>query len=228
MHQILNQKEPNGLFVYILKSGMESSMHIDTNRADWIGHDRLWPLHTLLNAGDWTPQMNRQYQAAFDIQERAIKQARELETQSDYEKRILWCDTTKPETAQDVFDKFLPIAKLEADIKFQEGLIQGLQICRDRAESMLEIALKEVVGLRKLHKERIEAYWNECPGHLIRQGRHVFVKGMPQYEEEYKCNENPKKRHIDEVFWKQLVLPETPEYWLKDNHLTWGIDCISH
>jgi len=204
---------------------------VDTvyKRAAWIGDHRLWPRHTLVNASDWTPTQNREYQEAFDVQECVIKQGMELETLEQYDARVFSCGAVAPDAAVDVLDKYLAIAELEADIRFQQGLIQGFKMCREHPESMMQVAEKEVLALKVLHKERIEAYWNEYPQHLIRHGKHVFVKGMPQDDEteqdQLSCK-NPNKRSLDTAFPERIIHAETTEYWLKHGNLTWGILCI--
>jgi len=209
---------------------MSTAIDIGYKRADWIGHGRLWPRDTLINADDWTPQQNQQYQCAFDVQRRTIELAALLETKIEHNARIFWRGAVAPGISEDVFDKYLPISKLEAAIKFQEGLIQGLQVCRDRNERMLEVALEEVVGLKKLHKARVEEYWSEYSQHLIRQGKNAFVQHMPIYEEKHVSGENLKKRNIDNDSTETTytVYSETTEYWLRDNNLDWGLDCIAH
>jgi len=208
---------------------MNVAMRVDPvyKRADWIGYGRLWPRYTLMNAGDWTPQQNREYQAAFDVQVYAIRTAQELETPDQYKSRKQWPSTVLPQTSEDVFDRYLPITNLEAAIQFQEGLIHGFQLCRDRPESMLEMALKEVVVLKEQHKRRIEAYWCEYPQHLIRHGKHVFVQGMKHEKTVPESDETPKEDGGDGLIMESIVNTETYQYWLQNNNLTWGIDCIA-
>jgi len=208
---------------------MNMAVRVDPvyKRAEWLGYGRMWPRYTLMNAGGWTPQQNREYQAAFDAQEHAIRTAQELETPDQYKARKQWHSTVVPQTSEDVFDKYLPITNLEATIQFQEGLIQGFQLCRDRPESMLEMALKEVAVLKEQYRKRIEAYWCEYPQHLVRHGKHVFVKGMAQYKTVPESDENPKKDGPDGSLPETTVDTETHQYWLQHNNLTWGIDCIA-
>jgi len=152
-------------------------------RAPWIGDHCLWPRHTLVNACDWTPLQNREYKEAFDMQECVIKKSTGLEFRAQHDARLYSSSSKAPDDAEDVLDKYLPIAKLEASLRFQEGLIQAYKMCREHPERMMEIAEKEVYALKILHKQHIEAFWNEYPQHLIRHGKHVFVKGIPQNNE---------------------------------------------
>jgi len=205
---------------------------VDTiyKRAPWIGDHRLWPRHTLVNTDDWTPTQHREYQAALDVQECVIKQAMELETLAQHDALVFFCGGVAPDAAVDVLDKYILISEIEARIRFQQGLMEGFKMCREHPERMMEVAEKEVYALKIQHKACIEAYWNEYPEHLIRHGKHVFVKGMPQNdesEEQQVSCENPKKRSIDTAFPQQAIHAETTEYWLKNNNLTWGILCIA-
>lgn len=197
-------------------------------RAEWIGENRLWPRHTLVNAGGWTACQNREYQAAFDAQEAAIVRAIELETVAQRESRLHYsCGACAPRPDDDVFDQYFPIAEIEGAIKFKEGVVMAFHNSRDCMDSMLDEAIQDIKELKLEHAKLIEEFWVQYPQHLSRHNKHVFIKGSPP--EDTVAGDSPSSaKRARTKDSRNVIATETPEYWLKDRNLSSGMERISH
>ena len=145
-------------------------------RAEWIGYGVLWPRAMLHNASGWGPQMNREYQAAYDAQKCGIEDAIAQETPEMKRRRTECCGACAPNPCDDVFDAYLGIAEMQNSISFQKGAIMALEMNRHCNETHLAEAKKEFFVLQRQKEILLEKFWNKYPQHLERNGVRIFIK----------------------------------------------------
>lgn len=192
-------------------------------RAAWIPDEPLWPRETLANAGLWTPCENREFQAAFDAQHRAIARALELESLSAREER-LQCKTglCAPNPADHVFDMYFEIAKVQGVMLKNEGIVMGLQASRGCNDAMLAEASQNVVKLEIIYAQLVEDFAMEYPEHFARHSMHVCIKKTtpPPAGDVQSCGKRVRTTGEESP---DIIATETPEYWLLGDNLSLGL-----
>jgi len=148
-------------------------------RAEWIGYGVLWPRAMLKNAGAWSPQENREYQAAFDAQKKDIEEAIAQETPDMKCRRMrdaAICTRYVPGPADDVFDAYLAIAEVQSKVFYQKGMIMALGMARQPNDTLLEQSKQEFSVLKREKELLLEEFWTLYPEHLERNGMRIFKR----------------------------------------------------
>jgi len=211
-------------------------------RAEWIGYGVLWPRAMLKNAGVWSPQQNREYQAAFDAQKKDIEEAIAQETPEMKCSRMgdaAICTGYVPGAADDVFDAYLAIAEVQSKMFFHKGIIMGLGMARQSNDSMLEESKQVFSVLQRKKEVLLEEFWALYPEHLVRNSMRIFMRQDKRIAEDGSgagvdgdvtgsvlgkrtiSDTDNDQQAVDHM--KSCMPKNNAEYWLTGDRLSVGI-----
>ena len=78
--------------------------------------------------------------------------------------------------ADDVFDAYLAIAKMQSEVFFQKGIIIALEMTRQCNEKLLLQSKEEFSVLERKKEILLKKFWTMYPQHLVRNNVRIFIR----------------------------------------------------
>jgi len=188
------------------KSGAENTKPTLYERAPWLGHEILWPIWCLLNAGLWTPRQKSQYKEAYNQQLEACAEARSLVTKEQAELLGTWIGMCAPRYNEEAYKEYDGVDMLRAEIKREKNAFCSHLVAMQTDKA--NVSRKKIKDLLRYYNQAIEAFANTNSESIKREGVHVFF-----------INASSRKRKAEGVSADPVCNPCTPQFWLADRNM---------